>query len=59
LSISQKALGTFPEDGRITIEVEKEFIAKHGNGVRASNLVTLFVMETTTICTLFKNKETI
>lgn len=44
---------------RITIEVKKEIIAKHENGVRVSDLATQFGMAKSTICTILKNKETI
>jgi hypothetical protein len=44
---------------RITIEVKKEIIAKHENGVRASDLATQFGMAKSKTCTILKNKETI
>jgi transposase-like protein len=44
---------------RITIEVKKEIIAKHENGVRVSDLAIQFGMTKSTICTILKNKETI
>ena len=44
---------------KITIEVKKEVIAKHENGVRVSDLATQFGMAKSTISTILKNKETI
>jgi transposase-like protein len=44
---------------RITIEVKKEIIAKHENGVRVSDLATQFGVAKSTISTILKNKETI
>ena len=44
---------------RITVEVKKEIIAKHENGVRVSDLATQFGVAKSTICTILKNKETI
>jgi transposase-like protein len=44
---------------RITIEVKKEIIAKHENGVRVSDLATQFGMAKSTICTILRNKKTI
>ena len=41
------------------IDVKKEIIAKHENGVRVSNLATQFGMAKSTICTILKNRETI
>jgi len=41
------------------IDVKKEIIAKHENGVRASDLATQFGMAKSTICTILKNRETI
>ena len=43
---------------KIMIDVKKEIIAKHENGVCASNLATLFGMAKSTICTILKNRET-
>ena len=41
------------------IDVKKEIIAKHENGVRVSDLATQFGMPKLTICTILKNGETI
>ena len=41
------------------IDVKKEIIAKHENGVRVSYLVTQFGMAKSTICTILKDRETI
>ena len=41
------------------IDVKKEIIAKHENGVRVSDLATQFGMGKSTICTILKNSETI
>ena len=41
------------------IDVKKEIIAKHENGVRVSDLATQFGMAKSTICTILKNGETI
>ena len=43
----------------IMIDVKKEIIAKHENGVRVSDLATQFGMAKSTICTVLKNIETI
>ena len=43
----------------IMIDVKKEIIAKHENGVRVSDLATQFGMAKSTICTILKNRETI
>ena len=43
----------------IMIDVKKEIIAKHENGVRVSVLATQFGMAKSTICTILKNRETI
>jgi len=43
----------------IIIDVKKEIIAKHENGVRVSDLATQFGMAKSTICTILKNRETI
>ena len=43
----------------IMIDVKKEIITKHENGVRASDLATQFGMAKSTICTILKNRETI
>jgi len=43
----------------IMIDVKKEIIAKHKNGVRACDLATEFGMAKSTICTSLKNRETI
>ena len=43
----------------IMIDVKKEIIAKHENGVRVSDLATQFGMAKSTICTIPKNRETI
>ena len=40
------------------IDVKKEIIAKHENGVRVSDLATQFGMAKSTICTILKNRET-
>jgi transposase-like protein len=42
---------------RTTIEVKKEIIAEHENGVRVSDLATQFGMAKSMICTILKNKE--
>jgi hypothetical protein len=47
------------EKTRITLEVKKEIIAKHENGVCVSDLFIQFCMAKSTICTILKNKETI
>ena len=44
---------------KIMIDVKKEIITKHENGVRASDLATQFGMAKSTICTILKNRETI
>ena len=41
------------------IDVKKEIIAKHENGVRVSDLATQFGMAKSTICTILKTRETI
>ena len=41
------------------IDVKKEIIAKHENGVRVSDLATQFGMKKSTICTILTNRETI
>ena len=41
------------------IDVKKEIIAKHENGVRVSDLATQFGMAKSTICTILKNREKI
>jgi len=41
------------------IDVKKEIIAKHENGVRVSDLATQFGITKSTICTILKNRETI
>jgi len=41
------------------IDVKKEIIAKHENGVRVSDLATQFGTAKSTICTILKNRETI
>jgi len=43
----------------IMIDVKKEIIAKHENGVRVSDLANQFGMAKSTICTILKNRETI
>ena len=43
----------------IMIDVKKEIIAKHENGVRVSDLATQFGMAKSMICTILKNRETI
>ena len=43
----------------IMMDVKKEIIAKHENGVRVSDLATQFGMAESTICTILKNRETI
>jgi len=43
----------------IMIDVKKEIIGKHENGVRVSALATQFGMAKSTICTILKNRETI
>ena len=43
----------------IMIDVKKEIIANHENGVRVSDLATQFGMAKSTICTFLKNRETI
>ena len=43
----------------IMIDVKKEIIAKHENGVRVSDLATQFGMAKSTICTILKKRETI
>ena len=43
----------------IMIDVKKEIIAKHENGVRASDLATQFGMAKSTICTILKNRGAI
>ena len=42
----------------IMIDVKKEIIVKHENGVRVSDLATQFGMAKSTICTILKNRET-
>jgi transposase-like protein len=42
---------------RITTEVKKEIIAKHENGVRVSDLATLFGIPKSTICTILKKSH--
>jgi hypothetical protein len=42
----------------VMIDVKKEIITKHGNGVRVSDLATQFGMAKSTICTILKNRET-
>lgn len=44
---------------RIQIEVKKEIITKHENGVRLSDLATHFDMSKSMIRTLLKTKEMI
>jgi transposase-like protein len=44
---------------RIAIEAKKEIIAKYENGVRVSDLATLFGVAKSTICTILKNKKAI
>ena len=41
------------------IDVKKEIIAKHDNGVRVSDLATQFGMAKSTNCTILRNRETI
>jgi len=41
------------------IDVKREIIAKHENGVRVSDLATQFGMAKSTICPILKNRETI
>jgi transposase-like protein len=41
---------------RITIEVKKEIIAKHENGVHVSDLATQFGMAKSTTCAILKNE---
>jgi transposase-like protein len=43
----------------IMTDVKKQIIAKHENGVRASELATEFGMAKSTISTILKNRETI
>ena len=43
----------------IMIDIKKEIIAKHENGVRVSDLATQFGMAKSTICTILKDRETI
>ena len=43
----------------IIIDVKKEIIAKHENGVRVSDLATQFGTAKSTICTILKYRETI
>jgi len=43
----------------IMIDVKKEIVAKHENGVRVSDLATQFGMAKSTICTVLKNRETV
>ena len=43
----------------IMIDVKKEIITKHENGVHVSDLATQFGMAKSTICTILKNRETI
>jgi len=43
----------------VMIDVKKEIIAKHENGVRVSDLATQFGMAKSTICTILKNRQTI
>jgi IS30 family transposase len=47
------------KNASITIDVRKEIIAKHENGVCASGLGTQFGMAKSTICTALKTRETI
>ena len=41
------------------IDVKKEIIAIHENGVRVSDLATQFGMAKSTICAILKNRETV
>jgi hypothetical protein len=41
------------------IDVKKQIITKHKNGVRVSDLGTQFGMAKSTICTILKNREII
>jgi transposase-like protein len=43
---------------RITIEVKKEIVAKHENGVRVSDLATQFGVAKSTIYVLFSKIKT-
>jgi hypothetical protein len=43
----------------VMIDVKKEIVAKHENGVRISDFGTQFRMAKSTICTFLKNRETI
>ena len=47
------------KNSNIMIDVKKEIIAKHENGVRVSDLATQFGMAKSTICTVLKNRETV
>jgi len=47
------------KNANIMIDVKKEIIAKHKNGVRVSDLATQFGMAKSTICTIPKNRDTI
>ena len=42
---------------RKTIEVKKEIIAKHENGIRVSDLAVQYGMAKSTVCTILKNKD--
>jgi len=44
---------------RTTIEVKKEIIRKHENGVCVSDLALQFGLAKSSICTILKNKEAI
>ena len=44
---------------RTTIEVKKEIIRKHENGVRVTDLASRFDLAKSSICTILKNKEAI
>jgi len=47
------------KNNNIMIDVKKEIIAKHENGIRVSDLATQFGMAKSTICTILKNREKI
>jgi Mor family transcriptional regulator len=47
------------KNANIMIDVKKQIIATHENGVRVSDLRTQFGMAKSTICAILKNRETI
>ena len=54
---SKNGSGAARKQKRITVEVKKEIIMKHENGVRVCDIANEYSMAKSTISTIIKNKE--